>query len=113
MHAAARRPYNLPSPEKLTDSTLPLIWPAPYPGHPMNGDPVLSSDVPAAPGTATIDGVSEEYARLMRKLQADSLAARQSTRTDKALHAAHHVATLLAALAFAAMMGLVIIASLS
>ena len=49
----------------------------------------------------------------MRKLQADSLVARQSTRTDKALHAAHHVATLLAALAFAAMMGLVIIASLS
>src|SRR5690606_15237398 len=112
-HAAARRPSNLPSPEKLTDSTLPLIWPAPYPGHPMHSDLVLSPDACTAPGAGAIDSVSEEYARLMRKLQANSLLARQCTRTDKALHAAHHVATLLAALAFAAMMGLVIIASLS
>src|SRR5690606_41970421 len=105
--------YNLPSQEKLTDSTLPLIWPAPYLEYLRNDDRAFSATSAMAYEQSPIDDVSEEYARLMRKLHADSLLARQSTRTDKALHAAHHVATLLAALAFAAMMGLVIIASLS
>ena len=109
-HTAARALYNLPSPsEKLTDGTLPITWPSPY------LDQLKADDVASLPEAAplsqqessSLSRLPEDYAQLMRKLQAESLAARQGSQVDKALCAAHYVSTLIAALAFVAMMGIV------
>lgn len=108
---AGRKLYNQPSPsEKLTDGTLPLSWPAPY----LND--LKSADKAAAPTTAEPSlvqaelspetRVSDDYARLIHRLRAESAAASGSTNGDKALCAAHNLSTLIAALAFFAMVGI-------
>lgn len=111
---AGRLLYNLPSPsEKLTDGTLPLSWPVPYlenmkaadevpPVDLADASPVLSETIPRA-------GAHDDYVQLMRKLHAESALVRSSTNGDKALCAAHYISTLIAAMAFIAMMGIFIL----
>lgn len=112
LQAAARAIYNRPSPsEKLTDSTLPLIWPWPYLDHLKNDEFVSSGLASSAQEPAPFTGMLEDYAQLMHKLHAESLAARQSTQGDKALYAAHYASAVIAALAFLAMMAVVILTS--
>lgn len=112
LQAAARAIYNCPSPsEKLTDSTLPLTWPLPYLDHLKTDEFVSSRLASSAQEPAPINGVLEDYAQLMHKLQAESLAARQSTQEDKALYAAHYASTMIAALALLAMVFVVILTS--
>lgn len=109
-----RKLYNLPSrSEKLTDATLPLSWPVPYLDNMKAGDEVPPIDGPyvsPAPAlTAPISTAHHDYAQLMRKLHEESALVRSSKNGDKALCAAHYISTLIAAMAFVAMMGIVIL----
>lgn len=111
---AGRKLYNLPlRSEKLTDATLPLSWPVPYLDSMKAADEAPALDLvdtssatdPAAP----LSKVHDDYAQLMRKLHAESVAVRGAKSGDKALYAAHYISTLIAAMAFIAMMGIVIL----
>lgn len=111
---AGRKLYNLPSrSEKITDATLPLSWPVPYLDNMKAGDEVPVIDggyaVPSPARTAPIAKAHDDYAKLMRKLHAESALVRGSKNGDKALCAAHYISTLIAAIAFVAMMGIVIL----
>jgi len=115
--AAARpasTPYNLPSPsEKLTDGTLPISWPIPYLDNLKAGEETptaaLTKTEPLATGAAPLARLQDDYAQLMRKLHAESAVVRGRAKGDRALYAAHYISTLIAALAFLAIMGIVVL----
>jgi hypothetical protein len=111
LHRVAGAFHNLPSSsEKLTDSTLPLTWPAPYLDQLTSDEAAWSREnVAAVTDNAAVTPLSENYAQLMRKLQAESVAAQGKPQVDKALCIAHYISTLIAALAFIAMMAIIVV----
>jgi hypothetical protein len=111
LHRVAKAFHNSPAPsEKLTDSTLPLAWPAPYLDQVTSEEVALARASVAATSESTeIGTLPEDYAQLMRKLQAESIASRGSPQVDRALCAAHYISTMIAALAFVAMMAIIVV----
>jgi hypothetical protein len=111
LHRVAGAFHNIPSPsEKLTDSTLPLAWPASYLDQ-LTSDDVASAreNVAAATENAAVSPLPEEYAQLMLKLQVESIVAQDKPQVDKALCIAHYISTLIAALSFMAMMAIIVV----
>lgn len=110
-HGTASTFYNIPSPsEKLTDGTLPLTWPASYLDHVKTEE--LVSQETEGQVNSPLGNIQEDYVQLMRTLQSESLVAQHNVQVDKVLHSAHHVSTLIAALAFIAVTGMMILSSL-
>jgi hypothetical protein len=111
LHRVAGTFHNVPFPsEKLTDSTLPLTWPAPYIDQLTSDEVAWARENGAtASENAVVASFPEDYAQLMRKLQAESIVARSRPQVDKALCIAHYISTLIAALSFVAMMAIIVV----